>query len=378
MGLSDVAGVFSRKFIVGFFIPVFFASFALTRLVDPRTLPAAYREAGDTTQVLVVGAVSVLIGLLLSGLHFSLLRCLEGYWLVRIWIPPTEAVANGPLRRSLQRASHWALAALHSARLGVGQACRRRWLARRAQLLRICEEPRASPQRTAAATELHRRFPASEATILPTEFGNVIRAFETHPRRRYGMDGIAVWPRISTMLSDGERSELEEATTDLAFWMNGLVVIAIAGPVLFIERIWHPPGGIAETALVELAVAAFTTLAVWWAYRQAIAAAIRWGDPVRAAFDVHRLQLYDALGVTRPTTHLADKAAGEAVARMLWFAEPIPDQLRARATADASAQVGRASAEAAEAAKPPGSAARNQTLKDHSETETEIEGAHSE
>lgn len=332
MGLANVAGIFSRKFIVGFFVPVFFAAFALSRLVDARSLPGAYREAGGATQVLVIGAFALLVGLLLSGVHFSLIRLLEGYWLIRIRVPPPEAVEQRrlamPLRRWMLRVS----GLLDGVRLRVGQTLRRRWIERRTQLIIICEEAPPSAQRTAAAMELHRRFPASEATVLPTEFGNAIRAFETHPRPRYGLDGIAVWPRISTMLSDGERTDLEEATTDLAFWVNALTVIALGGVLLCVERLWHRPGGPIMTLLVELGVVAFTVLASWWAYRQAISAAARWGDPVRAAFDVHRFQLFDSLGIRRPASHAEDVIAGDAANRMLWFAEPIPDDARAGST----------------------------------------------
>lgn len=204
------------------------------------------------------------------------------------------------------------------------------------QLATLCRGA-PSPERTAAAMELHRRFPASERHVLPTEFGNVIRAFETHPRRRYGMDGIAIWPRISTKLSDGERTELEEVTTDFAFWLNTLAVVAVGGALLFVERPWHPPGGALQTALIELCVIGATGLACLWTYRQAIAAAVRWGDPVRAAFDVHRLELYDDLGLARPATRKDDVISGDAVSRMLWFAEPIPDALRAPSTGDDTA-----------------------------------------
>ena len=69
MGLSDVAGVFSRKFIVGFFIPAFFVVLGLTQLVDERTLPAAYLDASGGAQVLIVGGFALIVGLLLSGLH---------------------------------------------------------------------------------------------------------------------------------------------------------------------------------------------------------------------------------------------------------------------------------------------------------------------
>lgn len=100
MGLSDVAGIFSRKFIVGFFVPVFFAGFALSRLVDSSALPTSYRQAGDATQVLVVGACAVLVGLLLSGLHLSLI----GSWRGTGW---SGSASPRRMRRRAHHCSDW-------------------------------------------------------------------------------------------------------------------------------------------------------------------------------------------------------------------------------------------------------------------------------
>ena len=287
MGLSDVAGVFSRKFIVGFFIPAFFVVLGLTQLVDERTLPAAYLDASGGAQVLIVGGFALIVGLLLSGLHYSLLRFFEGYWLINIRVVGPRQTTEEDFAGRIWRVRDRALDALDAARLRTGQRMKARWAARRALLVEVSSANDPSAERTAAATELNRRFPASER-LLPTKFGNAIRSFETHPRSRYHLDGIAIWPRLSGLLAEGERSELDDATTDLAFWVNGLTLVTIGGAVLFLERLWHRPGGSLETIGVELAVIVVTTLLVWFMYRQAVSAAIRWGDPVRAAFDVHR------------------------------------------------------------------------------------------
>jgi hypothetical protein len=213
-----------------------------------------------------------------------------------------------------------------------------RWIRRRERLVEMCNEMERSPERTAAAMELNRRYPAIEK-MLPTEFGNAIRSFESHPRGRYHLDGIAVWPRISAMLTDGERSELEDASTDLAFWVNALALVTIGGTLFLFERLWHRPGAAAETIAVEAAVIVATTALGWFMYRQAITAAVRWGDPVRAAFDVHRLELYSSFGVRQPTTQDDDKVLGDALGRLIWFAEPVPDELRT-STADTAKGVG--------------------------------------
>ena len=45
MALKDVAGVFSRYFIVGFFLPAFFTTLILAHVVDEQSLPALYLNA---------------------------------------------------------------------------------------------------------------------------------------------------------------------------------------------------------------------------------------------------------------------------------------------------------------------------------------------
>jgi hypothetical protein len=336
LALTDVAGVLSRKFIVGFFIPTFFGCLALKLLVADQAVPRALREASSGAQILILGGVALLLGLFLWGVHYSLIRVLEGYWLIAL---PNGARPHGDpasrwSRSRILRLVRWTYRVpfrlLSRLRRGFGEWKRQRWVRARAQLTEIKKQKERSPERTQAVRQLTERFPPEDRLVLPTELGNVIRAFENHPRERYGLDGIPVWPLVVTMLSEGERSELEETTTDVAFWLNSLVVVVVAGSVLFAERLWHPPGDSIETALIELAIAAAVIGMVTWMYRQLIGAAIGWGKPVRAGFDVHRLELYDRVGVKRPHTREDDVAAGKAVNRMLAFAEPIP--LRWRAT----------------------------------------------
>lgn len=69
-----------------------------------------------------------------------------------------------------------------------------------------CENaPNPSPLRTAPTSvdralvaRLERRRhhrPVAPADYLPTPFGNVLRAAETRPTLRYGLDSLVVWPR---------------------------------------------------------------------------------------------------------------------------------------------------------------------------------------
>jgi hypothetical protein len=336
MALADIAGVLSRRFIVGFFVPVFFGLVALKLLVARAAVPSDLRHAGGGTQILILGGVALLLGLLLWGVHFSLIRFLEGYWLIAPDPPAPTYLSNekpGALASALRAAQTGVARVYRRTRQRLGQRMRKRWIGTRRTLLNTKAQENPSDERTRAAGDLTLRFPPDDELVLPTELGNVIRAFETHPRERYGLDGIRIWPRVATMLSESERAEIEDTTTDLALWVNGLAVVVVAGVLLFAERLWHNPGGALATFGVELALVIAVSALAHAFYRQAILAALRWGEPVRAAFDVHRLPLYDALGMRRPLNPAEDVASGKLVGRLLAFAEPLPEEWRAKPAA---------------------------------------------
>ena len=282
--------------------------------------------------------------MLLWGVHYPLIRVLEGYWLIAPRLPDREPARGDPSgwwNRSTRvgRVKRFVLGPLrlcNRLRLALGKWKKGRWVRTRAHLSAVKNQPERSDERTAAATELTARFPNADDFVLPTELGNVIRAFETHPRDRYGLDGIPIWPSIQTMLTDAELADIDEKTTDVAFWLNSLTVVVIGGALLLAEKLWHRPGNALETTAIEFAIAIAVVLMAGWMYRQLIGAAARWGEGVRAAFDVHRFELYKKLGIRMPFTPEEDVDAGRAVNRLLAFGEPVPLEWRAESTPDSS------------------------------------------
>jgi hypothetical protein len=299
--LKEFAGVFSRYFVIGFFAPAFFAVVAFSQLSASHAFPASYRDASGTAKLAILGGVALLIGLLLSGLHHHLTRLFEGYPLARL---KGKKIVGWPYDRLL---SHW-----------QGQFDR--------HVQALVGEP--SHQRTRAAHVLARCFPALRSSVLPTRFGNAVRSFETHGRQRYGLDGISAWPRISLLLSDSEREQVSEAQTDAAFFLNMSLLTIMLALAISIDKMWHPPGTQVATSVL-VATTVVVGFALYWAfYRAATAAAMRWGSPIRAAFDLHRLELYHRLGLVQPDSQGHEEAISKAANRLLLFGEPIPDALR--------------------------------------------------
>jgi len=158
---------------------------------------------------------------------------------------------------------------------------------------------------------------------LPTRFGNAVRSFEQHPRPRYGFDGVTIWDRVELLLSDAEREVISDARTDVAFFLNGVVVLSTVGVVLLADALWHHAVvlALAWVYLIPFALA-------WFSYRAAASAAIRWGSSVRSSFDLHRFDLYNRLGLRTPVTDNEEREIARAVTRCLLYSEPLPDHLR--------------------------------------------------
>ncbi len=298
MAPKDVAGVFSRYFIVGFFLPAFFAAVILGVVLSGESFPDRYQHAALGTQTLILGGVALLFALLLSGLHYHVLRLFEGY--------PIQKLKRWRCLRWIEqwRRGHWQneFKALEAKRA----------------------EPTGSPARTPAALRLATCFPPTYDGVMPTRFGNVVRSFERHPRPRYGFDGVTIWDRMEMLLSANEHEIVNDARADVALFVNTALLATVVGLLVIADAIWH---GFARAELLWVYLAPFAV--TWIAYRWAAGAATRWGRCVRASFDLHRFELYERLGIRRPETISEEEAVGKAATRCLLYGEPIPDDLRA-------------------------------------------------
>jgi hypothetical protein len=145
-----------------------------------------------------------------------------------------------------------------------------------------------APSKLQKYYELDRDFP-SEDRLLPTKIGNVIAAFEEYPQTRYGMDSIALWPRLVPVLEDeGFLDYVVQEKAVFDFLLNTCVVTAILGIELtFITAFWR--------FFVALLILVVTCIACIILYQGMYVAARQWGTVVRVAFDRHRYDLAQSL-----------------------------------------------------------------------------------
>jgi hypothetical protein len=290
VGIRDVTGVFSRYFIVGFFIPTLFTLLVLERLLSSQTVPDALEAYREDTRILVLGASALLIGLVLVGLQGFLLDSL---------------FTLGPL----------------------GRALRRRQMARFDRFWTVREDKERHPAaRAQAAFEIERGFGSPfRDRVLPTRLANVARAYERSGYHRWRLDVSALWPRVEMLLTKEQRELDIDAKTDVAFFINGslgCLIIAIAKSVD-----WAANQTDARATAVTVGV---SVLLARLLYLAAVGAASRWSARRGAALDLHRNQLFASLGFREPTSYEDGLAVGAALSRFVTYGIQPPEDVLAK------------------------------------------------
>ncbi|MEU6789843.1 hypothetical protein ABZ912_62605 [Nonomuraea angiospora] len=137
-------------------------------------------------------------------------------------------------------------------------------------------------------------YPMSERQLMPTTFGNILRGAAEHSADRYRLDSSTAWPRLYPVLPEAFRQAFALATADLEL---AITISALGGAFAVV-------GGLLGAFLLPwygvLLCFSGGLLVTWGGYRAAIRAAEPYGQLYRAAFDVHRWLLLDAMGLERP------------------------------------------------------------------------------
>jgi hypothetical protein len=146
-----------------------------------------------------------------------------------------------------------------------------------------------------------RRAPADAHRHMPTRLGNLLRAAETRPIDKYGLDPAVCWPQLWLLLPDTTRRELAAARAGMDLGAT-LMLWSVLSVGLVVWTPW---------ALAAAGVAA-------GAHAWLLAAAQRYGELLEAAFDLYRASLYRALRWPLPATPAEEPAAGQELTRYLW------------------------------------------------------------
>ncbi|MFE4575641.1 hypothetical protein [Streptomyces chartreusis] len=100
-------------------------------------------------------------------------------------------------------------------------------------------EGRATPHQRARFQHLdgrRRDWPSQPDRYMPTRVGNILRAGESRPVDKYGLDPVAVWPHMWLLLPSQVRQDLVAARTA----MDGAVAGFLWGLLFSVFTVWTP------------------------------------------------------------------------------------------------------------------------------------------
>jgi hypothetical protein len=147
------------------------------------------------------------------------------------------------------------------------------------------------------ATRLQLRFGAEAAAA--TAFGNVGESLRSYTVTRYRMDVETFWSRLQPVLQQRHQetySGLQDAKTQLDFLVSCVVLSAATTAGWLGALLVRMPA-----VLLLVALAVLGPLATWMFYLAAAEVYVAFTETVRAAIDLHRLDLLDALQLRRPS-----------------------------------------------------------------------------
>ncbi|MEU7616493.1 hypothetical protein AB0B27_10385, partial [Micromonospora rifamycinica] len=212
---------------------------------------------GSSALVVALALLTILLGQLLAGCRTDLIRLFSGHW------PALPGLT---------------------------------WLGRQLTARHL----RVHAGRTAGDPTLFLGYPRRADRVLPTRLGNTLRAAEEHADR-YGLDGVAAWPRLYVVLPEQFVAAFSAAATGL----EAAVTISVLGAGFALLG-----GGLAAAVLPW-----YGALACVWGgigvallgYRAAARAAVPYAQLVRTAFDVHRFALLEAMRLELPPSFGAER-----------------------------------------------------------------------
>jgi hypothetical protein len=300
---SELPKLFDRNFAIAYFLPVslFLAASTWLLKVMGYWSKIGYQLAGNSLfDATLAICAAWFAGILLMVLNRDIYRFFEGYWKfnpLRLF----EKQARKKYRRKIERLD---------------------WLDEECVKPEFTEKLRQ--ERTELIKELAEKYPDKEEFVLPTAFGNTLRAFEIYPRVMYGLEGIDGWPRILAILPKEYRELIDDSKSQVDWWVN-LSVLSFTLMIEFWSLVfykwkltlpWH------FTILNIIVPLAIFGLLNWFFAWRASSAAAGWGSYVKSAFDLYRFDLIELLGTETPADRETEKALWKKYSQAIVYRRP--------------------------------------------------------
>lgn len=296
--LSGLPQLLGKNFIIGHLLPATLFMLLLSAMLAAFDiqLPALFIPRADNLAELIKLIESSFFVILLSVVLLAFGQRLE--WLLQGYSEPIKSLGTASARSKFENEIEPVLAEMR--RIDRAQ--------------KIAQDPGA-PTVTDFPRKLYeavRNYPDSKEWVLPTRFGNIMRAAEVYPRVVYGLDGVPSWPHLLMLVPKAVDEQLKDRRSIIDFLMNTFVLsLVLAATYLSLailrcslEAPWIPVGLLVAVTLT-------------WVFLPA--AAREWSYAVKAVYDLYRPELAKKLGFKLPPTAEAEYVFWQNVSAMMIY-----------------------------------------------------------
>lgn len=320
--LNQVSKYFSERFVVKSLFPSFAfvgANLAMAIwLLGPMSVLSAWSSLALESQIffgILFVVVLVMLGFFLESCTQPLTHLFEGYWR-NIW----------GLRRICQTRRDFHLACfdkLKEQQKHINEALTHIEIdskSLKSHDLSVREKKRRDELRAYERDLKYKAFylyPDDRSFILPTRLGNILRAAELYPMRRYGIDSVILWPRLVPSLPSDYADKLYHRQSSLNLLIN-LATLAAGFAILWslVILVQFP------YAWLPFLTANAGWLVAWLAYRSSLSVAILLGQLIRTAYDLYRWDLLESLHIQKPGTREEERSLWQQVTDLIYRGYP--------------------------------------------------------
>jgi hypothetical protein len=140
------------------------------------------------------------------------------------------------------------------------------------------------------------RYPLDDSQIVPTRFGNAIRAFETYGSTRFNLDSGTMWSELVAVVPEALRKDIDQARAIVDFFVSSFFACVGFGVLAIAAAIYD------NVFVIPLSFAGSLFLLSWGSYEMAVVSCSYWRATNQALINLGRSALATALGLKLPST----------------------------------------------------------------------------
>ena len=330
---EDISKTLGKSFIISSFFPgLIFVTFNVIFLLPHlRPMEITYISSWDDLSLVYkisfVLLAACIVGFFISSINIPLIRLYEGYYRFQ-----KEYLFNPLLKRQLKRFSD------------ISE--------------RLKQKTCVDSEYVKLQLEVHFYFPPKDK-VMPTKLGNLFAAFEWYSKKRYGIDSVAFWPRLISVIPEGYSKIIDDAKSSFDFLINtsffmfilGIESIIFALFIIGIEAITFAPKilwymeAVSQLILAlkisllfgfkalfaflflpflncctaSMVVVIIAFFLAYLLYLSAISAAYSLGEVIKSCFDLYRRDLLVQMGITLPESLDEEKRLWDDLAKFIIY-----------------------------------------------------------